>query len=700
MFKGLNRSCEFDVDSSIFSSVLIFAFGTISLVSLIGFPKPEYDYFLICGVGLLLVNFSVVFKGILEMRESPGVDAVVTVILLLSLSFISFLPALISSVAAFILASVGYVCFGVLLWNSDWRLSKLFVWVLIPGLLSVWVAGFQYGSTFPHPLYLEKITLGVINHDQIFHTSITEMIRTYLVPSTGLHGTPYLPYHFGSHILMAMFSNLLDISALTSYNILFPVIIVPLYFRVALFVVRDLVHAIFQKQEVVSDWLFWMLFITLTISIIPNDFASEKWAIWDSWIISESYLLSLIFLFLAISLTIAITNESSGKKQIMFSVLLAAVLLLSGLSKISAIVVAATGGLFMIARTGRWRSSWGLAMALMVVVILLITIKVATRHSITSQTFVPLHFIKEWVPQSTRVFFIPVFYFCLIVYALLRIKEQRVRTIAELGNAFRLKQFVDVEFLIISALVGIAPALVFPIEGGSGWYFMDIQARLALVFLAAFILHKRSQEVSTLSSTQKPTINMFSFFSRYALLSTVAVLLVLNNVFSKLEDLVNVNLKLRLSMIQLDTKQSKFYGEYADIYKYIQGDRNQIGGKVAEIMYLPGKIVHESEKYNYYKWLSDTCAKIANKNQYHIAVKNDSSFFANAHRLNWAAPFIVPSLTGMALTNGLSAAPPDFKLYGYAAYESVRQDTAWCDNPFKKDILVLEPYKTVIGHCK
>jgi hypothetical protein len=698
MIKDLRRSCEFDLDSSIFSSVLILAFGTISLISLIGFPKPEYDYFLICGLGLLLVNFSVVFKAFFRFRELPGIDAVITVVLLFFALAISNLTDVVSSIFVFILATVGYVCFCYVLWRSKWSLGKLFVWIVIPGLLSLWVAGFQYGSTFHHPLYLEKITLGVINHDQIYHTSITEIIRTYFVPSTGLQGTPYVPYHFGSHIVMAMFSNLLDVSALASYNILFPVIILPLYFRVALFVVKDLVRAIFRKEEVVSDWLFWMSFIGLTISFIPNDFASEKWAIWDSWIISESYLFSLIFLFFTISLTIAITSESSRKRQILFSVLLAIVLLLMGLSKISVITVCAGAGLFMIARTGRWRTIWGLAMAFIVVAITVLAMKVATRHSLTSLSLDPLHFIKEWVPQSTRFFFIPVFYFSLIVYALVRIKEQGVRTMSELTSAIRLKQFIDVEFLVVSALIGIAPALIFPIENGSGWYFMDIQARLALVFLAAFILYKRSQDVSGLTMAAKPAI--LSFFARYALISIIVILLVINNVFSRLEDLVNVNLKLRLSMIQLDSKQSKYYGDYTDIYKYIQGDRNQIGEKLTEIVYLPGKVLHNSEKFNYYKWLSDTCSTIENKKDYYFTMQNDSSFFATAHRLDWAAPFIVPSLTGIALTNGVPPTTKDFYQYGYVSYKGPKIDSTQCSASLGKQILLLEPFRKSIVPCK
>lgn len=698
MIKDLRRSDVFDLDASIFSSTLIIAFAGISLVSLAGFPKPEYDYYLICGLGLLLVNFSVVFKAFFNVKESPGIDAVITVTLLFLSLTTSLLPDWISSIFAFMLASVGYLCLSYVLWRSQWRFNKLWIWIITPILLSIWVAGFQYGSTFHHPLYMEKITLGVINHDQIYHTSITEIIRTYLVPSTGLNGTPYLSYHFGSHILMALFSNLLDVSALASYNVLFPVVIIALYFRVALFVIKDLAVVIFRMDEVVSDWLFWMLFIALTISVIPNDFAYERWAIWDSWIVSESYLFSLIFLLFSISLTIAIIKERSRRRQIIFSFVLMSLLFLTGLSKISVIIVGAGAGFYTIVRSGHWRSIWGVAVVLITFGIVLLIMKIATRHSISSQTFVPLHFIKEWIPQSTRVFFIPVFYFCLLVYAIVRVKEKGIRTMSELKKALQSKQFIDIEFLLVSALVGLAPALAFPIEGGSGWYFMDIQGRLALVFLGAFILYKRSRKISNFGSPKEPALSSISV--QYALLSMVAIVLVLNNVFSKLEDLFNVNLKLRLSMIQLDTKESKYHGDYSDIYKYIQGDRDQVREKLSEIIYLPGKIVHNSERFTYYKWLADTCAQIENKKDYYISLRNDSVYFANAHKLNWAAPFIVPSLTGMALTNGLSAAPPDFQLYGYASYKNVPIEPTFCNQSHKKQIIIIDPYTKSMEPCK
>jgi hypothetical protein len=126
----------------------------------------------------------------------------------------------------------------------------------------------------------------------------------------------------------------------------------------------------------------------------------------------------------------------------------------------------------------------------------------------------------------------------------------------------------------------------------------------------------------------------------------------------------------------------------------------KVGEKIDEIAYLPGKIVYESPKFNYYKWLSDTCSQIQNKDQYYIYLKRPDSFFSTAYRFEWAAAFTLPAVTGMALTNGLPKSTKDFELYGYTSYRGLQGDTLECSKSFGKRILILDPYKKGITFCE
>ena len=40
-------------------------------------------------------------------------------------------------------------------------------------------------------------------HDDLFHMSISSMILNSYIPSTGLNATPYLDYHYLTHIISA-----------------------------------------------------------------------------------------------------------------------------------------------------------------------------------------------------------------------------------------------------------------------------------------------------------------------------------------------------------------------------------------------------------------------------------------------------------------------------------------------------------------
>jgi len=82
-----------------------------------------------------------------------------------------------------------------------------------------------------NPLMKEKIITGAWAHrEAIFHASISEMIKTYNVVSTGIDGLVPLHYHIFSHFLYGSVSGLLKTNSINFYNIVVPIIFIPLFF--------------------------------------------------------------------------------------------------------------------------------------------------------------------------------------------------------------------------------------------------------------------------------------------------------------------------------------------------------------------------------------------------------------------------------------------------------------------------------------
>ena len=101
------------------------------------------------------------------------------------------------------------------------------VLVLFAGFFSLYSAGASWGNGYQNPLFVESLCFGKAHIDTLYHVTISNMLRSYGVVSTGLDGLPFTPYHFGSHWLFAAASNLLHVRVIDFYNRGYPVVFVP-----------------------------------------------------------------------------------------------------------------------------------------------------------------------------------------------------------------------------------------------------------------------------------------------------------------------------------------------------------------------------------------------------------------------------------------------------------------------------------------
>ncbi|MFZ1806599.1 MAG: hypothetical protein WAU36_05230 [Cyclobacteriaceae bacterium] len=691
---NLDNNSSFNIDSSLFVSTMVMGFGLATRLARLGFPTSDYDFIVIVGVALFIVNFSTVYRILRPKTNILGEDAKITTLLLSIMILVSFLSMNVKPFV-FTLAITGFISLFFLMIKSkgDGNLSSLSKWVLIPLTLVIWILGQMYQKEIHHPLFVEKIGMGIISVDQLFHSSITEMIRTYGIPSFGLYGTPYLPYHYGSHFVMARFSELFGLKALETYNYVYPILFLPLYFRAFLFLVGDLFKVFHSKsQKPSSHWSFWIVLAMVTAGFLPNDFL-VKFGILESWIVSESYLLSITFLFLCISLILSagtrhVNWRSATLETLLFIVLIIAV----AFSKISVGFVAGLAGIYVLWRSGKWKSPILIMYGAITLIVIIVSLKFASPSSSDQGTsnFSFLYSIRTYTSEQLRDMFLFVYYLFLIIFVTLRLNAQQVNSFARLIVSIRKRKLLDVEFLIVVAIMGFIPPAILFIGQGSGFYFLDVQTRLSVAFLMAWFLRH--------ISCSDPIKFSRLTFVLYSVVVILGISFFVSNVFSKLEDFIDVNYRLRSAMIAEDPTRSKFYSASKGTADYLGGDPTQIPQKITEIIELPAKTLFETSpakgKFGFYKWLSDTTKHMTDKRNYYVAIPRVENFWIDGNIVPESIPFMLPAITGMAAYNGLPINFNDLKLenyYGFSAYKNFKVDSVNCRQFEGKKIINLLP---------
>ena len=139
-----------------------------------------------------------------------------------------------------IVLNISFFCFALRSFGVDWDIiggySLVALALLLPfvptnlRLRNLLVAAFLVAALMYMRLFwvgtnafyfenqlLEILKHGNFNQDTAFNSAIAEMIKNYGVPSTGLHGTPYLHYHWGGNALLAGISKIINIPAVVAF---------------------------------------------------------------------------------------------------------------------------------------------------------------------------------------------------------------------------------------------------------------------------------------------------------------------------------------------------------------------------------------------------------------------------------------------------------------------------------------------------
>ena len=213
----------------ILTLILSTIFAIVYVTSRIGFENPKSDAIVVLKT-LFLSYFIILFPFVLirilaifkykKLNLIPGLESILTFAIIIFVTLIGFLKEKINFNLLFILAIFGFLFIIFLL--IDYKLNYLDKSLSLPAILIIlgliiWFIGARWGYIYTNPFYPESIINGTAHVDILFHSAITNMIRTYGIPSTGIDGLVKIFYHYGSHWIFAQFCKIINIGALKFY---------------------------------------------------------------------------------------------------------------------------------------------------------------------------------------------------------------------------------------------------------------------------------------------------------------------------------------------------------------------------------------------------------------------------------------------------------------------------------------------------
>ncbi len=244
--------------------------------------------------------------------------------------------------------------------------------------------------------------------------------------------------------------------------------------------------------------LFWFVLSLGYIGFLPYASNFMPSTGWNSIVLSESYAAAVAVSLLAIAsiCTFAVDAFVSGKRPGLISASFAAILTLLviaaiGLLKVSVmlLLVAVAGYFFLRLKLFRSVSVWLLAAAL--VLIAGSVYRAASNpgyFALGESRFVLFGFPRANVEPQWWPNYLLIYYAWVWTLLAVRFWEKRIRTLGDLTIAWRERRLLDVEFVLVAALVGAGPSLI--MKYSSTHYFSNYQQWLALALLLSITIRR------------------------------------------------------------------------------------------------------------------------------------------------------------------------------------------------------------------
>jgi len=557
-------------------------------------------------------------------------------------------------------------------------------------LFTFFLGSIIWGSGYASPLFVEQLcTIELKEIDTLFHSAVAGIIKTYNIPSTGLDGIPFLPYHWGSHWIFAQFSSLINVSALQFYNLCYPIIFIPLFFKCFFMFIINIRK--YKKISIGFGWLFYLVIIFVFIHFLSN--------ISRASIVSESYFVGLTFTFLILAIIIELIDNIIERKKhlsyienIFIIILLPIILGFIVLTKISIgyILLGLYGYLFLrvkLFKTLQLTISFIISFILFSL-IYFYTAKTVGGISAGINIFNTLNAFLRFGSISFIVHYIWVLSF-IVLY----LYKKGIRTFGELKKSFLSKNIMELEFLVVILVLGLFPGLVLDFRGsGAEFYFFNIQYWIGLGLFLAYLPYFINDDQWLVRLKVKNIKTYFIMFIFFCLTIEIS-----KGYFKDVKENIKYYFYVRQSIIDGEKYPLDRYNGKQLISKALNYHKSN---NVFKSLVAYSKLSQSALDGNYgYKLLQI----IKDYDRLELSQKRKTCIYIpKTNRVFWdmqtfsrydGTPFIVPALSGIAMIDGLPdyLSPISRRARGYNVYNKDYNDK----NPENYTDLNLEQVKSL-----
>ena len=552
---------------------------------------------------------------------------------------------------AFFCATLGFAGFlyTVVRFFRQWDYQQLSI-IIVCIFLGVWAAGKVWGIFSLHPLFIEALALLdekelPFLHDTLFHASISQMLKTYNIPTTGLHGLPYMYYHYGSHWILGQLSSFTGTEVLTMYNLGYPLIFVPLFFYTFISLAIQLQQ--FFCGRIIVNGFFWLAVLCFFIPIPKGGYSLGLLGL--SLLVNESQVISMIFFFFLLSVCFDLKSILLQSK-IAVSLLIPIVVTAIGFIKIStAFVIVPWLGYLWIRYSG-YKNRWLTVSMILCVVgfafayFLSVETVPFLRAKSDEGTFEFLHFYFKTHTFNPLHWFLWFYFWTYAAIILNIIYRKNLQT-----DSGKFRWLIS-ETVIIIAVVGVVPSIFMIFSGGNSMYFSNIQLYVSgLICLGLFPFISDLIE-RILTQGRKIIV-------RSLLVAVVAIIFILayREIRSDLKYMIGKSVQVRLALMEKD------YSPYKKIPIF--------DPLVREVYKTDAGLINSNSTYQY-------LTNLRSLNKLPRAIKKSTLLYKSCEcqdDIHWkvnciAASHIVSAFSGVASLGGLTS-DCYLGIYGATYYE-------------------------------
>lgn len=472
---------------NLYFSGLSFGLGVLYLASRIGFhgamdPLPEVlSAVSVAALVFLLPSFFLAFisghHDFYGTLSNCAAWAVLAFLIVLSYLPVSIEPVLwILAAVVMTAAMVMVLCGGApSLTSVSWTVVSLAVFGALFALI-----------VFPraHPPFAnEQAYLGYLFDDGYYHMALTQMLIGYGVPSIGIDGLLWDPYHIGSHYIVGRLTVLSGGAVVHSFPAFMHLLFLPL-------VLRSLVAATLDATAGANRSLNVVIAAVLSMVICYASLTN------DIIFISPSYLVSIAAAAAVAPFLLLVAQKRLSLSSFAWVGILAAIPILVSL-KVSSGQLFALLVVYVVLRLPLSRpKKIVLALAAVAVTALFLPMFASSRDHAEQLIFSPLkYYLSDEVMVWRRPFFFLIYPVFSLAYIVRRLAVEGALARGGFMRALREGRLADAEALLFVVAAGFFPGSVLFHPQLIWLYFYDFQAWIALPLVAGMMLSREAHRV-------------------------------------------------------------------------------------------------------------------------------------------------------------------------------------------------------------